>query len=612
MVVPTITTVIAQSLPKERNEKPARGQIVTEVDKPDVFPQDIIKKTLMWLQDVSMSDSTTKISKEIEFVPGDTIELLVPDSSLQGKERGKWANDKVVSGNRSLVRAPNGWIFVGNVSSNRFYIYCSKDKGETWSSFGSSIYVGGSSILWEGLIGCSSNRVFVVYDYNEDIYMKKYNYSGNLLDTYQLTSYSNTEHMPTLAVEDNNKIHIAWTLAGWGGDFDVRHKIVNESGQDVTSDVTVFGFNDNYCYLYPLIQWTGENLYCIARGCPKPSSSGDTLVRFRVKYSGVWSVEHNLGKSSWTPPRMGTYGSKVIVTWEEPGSTYRLYYRYSTNRGATSANWSNYFYWSNYGDGSPSVTSGRWHMCFWQKSPWKVLYKYTSSPDGSWSSSTVISDASYSNVGPFVGTYGWHNDSVAVTWWGDGTKYFDGSWRQPTVTYTLETDPNTNPPKVKIDGTWYNTPKSFDWTVSSSHQISAPDQPPYRFDHWSDGGVQTHNITVGSSNKTLTAYFTVIGVEEELSTVPKTFYLSQNYPDPFRSVTRIPYGVPKEAYVTLKVYDLTGREIQTLKDGTVIAGRHTVTWEGRDYRGQRVAPGVYFYRMEAGKYMETKKLTLLR
>ncbi|MCK4352787.1 T9SS type A sorting domain-containing protein [candidate division WOR-3 bacterium] len=184
------------------------------------------------------------------------------------------------------------------------------------------------------------------------------------------------------------------------------------------------------------------------------------------------------------------------------------------------------------------------------------------------------------------------------------------------VTYTFKTSPNTNPPKVKIDGTWYSTDKSFNWEVGGTHEISAPYQyeAPYHyyFDHWSDGGAETHTITVGSSDRTITAYFNKVGVEELFVPVPKVFYLSQNSPNPVRSVTTIPFGTPKEARARLKIYDLTGKKVRTLMAGTVAAGHHTVTWNGRDDSGQKVAPGIYFYRLETEQFKDTKKLILLR
>jgi GH35 family endo-1,4-beta-xylanase len=87
----------------------------------------------------------------------------------------------------------------------------------------------------------------------------------------------------------------------------------------------------------------------------------------------------------------------------------------------------------------------------------------------------------------------------------------------------------------------------------------------------------------------------------------RTFTLSQNYPNPFNPTTRIEYSIPLHGYVTLKVYNLLGDEVATLFDGVQQAGNFAVT-----FNGTGLASGVYFYRMNAGNFVETKRLILLR
>ena len=104
----------------------------------------------------------------------------------------------------------------------------------------------------------------------------------------------------------------------------------------------------------------------------------------------------------------------------------------------------------------------------------------------------------------------------------------------------------------------------------------------------------------------------VYAVEEVKVMLPKTFYLSQNLPNPAISMTRIPFGVPKEAHITLTIYDISGKKVRTLMARTVAVGHHIINWNGKDDSGKRVAKGIYFYRMEAGKFKATRKLTILR
>jgi hypothetical protein len=89
--------------------------------------------------------------------------------------------------------------------------------------------------------------------------------------------------------------------------------------------------------------------------------------------------------------------------------------------------------------------------------------------------------------------------------------------------------------------------------------------------------------------------------------LPKEFALSQNYPNPFNPTTSISYSIPKSAFVTIKVYDLLGREVTTLVNENKPVGNYNV-----EFNAGKLVSGVYFYRMKAGDFVQTKKLILLK
>jgi len=85
-------------------------------------------------------------------------------------------------------------------------------------------------------------------------------------------------------------------------------------------------------------------------------------------------------------------------------------------------------------------------------------------------------------------------------------------------------------------------------------------------------------------------------------------HLRQNFPNPFRGTTSISFTVGQPSPVNLSVYDVAGRRVATLVNGVHEPGRNRVVWDGRDGSGHRVAAGIYFYRLEIGSWMRTKKL----
>ena len=96
------------------------------------------------------------------------------------------------------------------------------------------------------------------------------------------------------------------------------------------------------------------------------------------------------------------------------------------------------------------------------------------------------------------------------------------------------------------------------------------------------------------------------------STRPSYFSLHQNYPNPFNPVTTISYEVPYSTEVTLKIYDINGRITRTLTDGQQTTGWHSVQWRGKDDSGNSVSTGVYFARVQTGKYSAVIKMLYLK
>jgi hypothetical protein len=89
----------------------------------------------------------------------------------------------------------------------------------------------------------------------------------------------------------------------------------------------------------------------------------------------------------------------------------------------------------------------------------------------------------------------------------------------------------------------------------------------------------------------------------ELMEMPISIKLLQNYPNPFNPSTMIKYNMPVKGFVTVRIYNTMGQEVENLEQGEITAGVHEIQWTTKN-----LSSGVYFYKMQAGQYLETKKM----
>ncbi|MFH1845477.1 MAG: T9SS type A sorting domain-containing protein [bacterium] len=89
--------------------------------------------------------------------------------------------------------------------------------------------------------------------------------------------------------------------------------------------------------------------------------------------------------------------------------------------------------------------------------------------------------------------------------------------------------------------------------------------------------------------------------------LPRAYRLDRNYPNPFNPTTTIPFALPKTGRVTLNLYDLTGRMVATLIDEDLPAGEHSIV-----LKSDRLASGVYFYRIQAGDFVQSRRMMLVK
>jgi hypothetical protein len=181
------------------------------------------------------------------------------------------------------------------------------------------------------------------------------------------------------------------------------------------------------------------------------------------------------------------------------------------------------------------------------------------------------------------------------------------------VSYRLPPKPPSGAFDVRFSGDWkycnnnceidiLNTSETLNFTYDLSEQVEQiwilTSMSGKSYELEDSGG-----ITIPSEEK----YFLT-----KKATVPISYSLYQNYPNPFNPVTNIRYDLQNNQHVTLTIYDLNGREINRLVNKIQPVGHKSIQWNATDMQGKPVSAGVYLYQIQAGAFIETRKMVLLK
>jgi hypothetical protein len=142
----------------------------------------------------------------------------------------------------------------------------------------------------------------------------------------------------------------------------------------------------------------------------------------------------------------------------------------------------------------------------------------------------------------------------------------------------------------------------------SGHLPTSPSSRPQFVDLDGDGDLDIYSLYIYLENQGLSKSYT----DDKHPPVPGLCLLYQNYPNPFNPTTIIRFDLPRSGHVKLSVYNVSGTLVSTITDRHMKEGRREVTWDARDSRGNPVASGIYFCRLVAGDFSQTRKMVLLR
>ncbi|MGD1047742.1 MAG: FlgD immunoglobulin-like domain containing protein [Candidatus Krumholzibacteriaceae bacterium] len=216
--------------------------------------------------------------------------------------------------------------------------------------------------------------------------------------------------------------------------------------------------------------------------------------------------------------------------------------------------------------------------------------------------------------------------------WGVNTWWESNVWRCHSVDNLSPTPPTALVAEQKFEPaglqlTWTPNPEldlahyavyrgtSAGFSPGADNLLASPTEASCFDGEWRWGSGYYYKVSAIDAHGNESGFATaapdyVSGVEG--SEAPRATYLAQNFPNPFNPATKITFGLKGPGGVSLRIYDATGRLVRVLVKGDLSAGRYAEPWDGKDNGGRAVASGIYFYRLDAGTFTQTRKMVLLR
>jgi hypothetical protein len=464
---------------------------------------------------------------------------------------------------------------------------------------------------------------------NSDMYVVKFDPEGNLQWTRKVGGAINEIANSIVQTTDGNYVVCGYTLSFGAGNLDMYFVKLNSSGSVIWNKTVGGSAIDN---AVSIIQTTdGGSIaagytYSFGEGnadmfIVKLDSSGNLQWSKTIGGTGhdnAWSIIKTADGGYILAGETLSYGADdmFIVKLD---SNFML--KWSKTIGGTDDDYANYIFQSS--DGGYGVIGDSWVGAY--------SYIYAARLDSSgnieWSNKYINSNDEYgytmnqTSDGNFIiGGYSDHGQyygclfklsPVGAVQWGkilpcDGTRIMkttDGG-------YVVAGSSNLAGAGcydfciVKYDSSWNScqslgqlvfTPLSYG-TYSSPVPIESSQTP-----------VVTTPTPTTSTEGVVTNICTTVGVTNKEKEIPKDYNLYQNYPNPFNPTTNIKFDLPVENYVSLKIYDMLGREIAIIKSEQLKSGTHEFVWNASNYPS-----GIYFYKLISGDYAETKRMVIIK
>jgi hypothetical protein len=458
---------------------------------------------------------------------------------------------------------------------------------------------GGYSFLSYNNARClavNGNILHVVwYDTREGNWELFYKRSTDMGITWEsdvtLTNYDNLiSSFPSIAVSGNN-VYVVWDDSR-NNNNEIYFKRSTDQGLSWSTDNRLT--NNSAYSLNPSLAVSDSFLHVVWGD----SRDGNTEIYYKRSTDGGISWEADLrmtnNPNTSVNASIAISDSLAIVVWEDSrNGNYEIYYKLSTDSGT---NWSVDLRLTNTAAISrhPSVViaSSVIHV-IWEDTPEvqpEIYYQRSTDAGNTWEAQKRLTNDQNVSEFPSIAASG----SVLHAVWSDRT-----SSSQTEIYYNRSIDAGLN---------WESNIRLTDATGLSDFPMIAI------------SGSDVHTIWRDNRDGNLEIYYkknpsgNVTSLENIKLELPEKYVLEQNYPNPFNPSTKIKYTIPyatlsgaKWSQVQLKVYDVLGNEVTTLINEVKPAGNYEV-----DFNASKFSSGVYFYKLQAGEFISTKKMTLIK
>lgn len=449
------------------------------------------------------------------------------------------------------------------------------------------------------------------------------------------TSYTSFNNAWCIA-SGGNIVHVVWQERRDGND-EIYYKRSTDGGTSWGADTRLT--NEPERSEFPCIAVSGSVVHLIWQDW----RVGNPRIYYKRSMDGgtSWGADVQLTTNNGTSElsSVTVLGQTVHVVWDDQRDGHNeIYYKNSTNGGDT---WGSDIRLTNIVSNkthpSVSVYATTVHIVWEDSRDGNIEVYYKRSTDGGtiWGADIRLTNNSSSSHNPSIAVSGL---TVHVVWYDrrDGTDeiYYkrstDGglTWGTDTRLSSLPLGgcfrPSIASSGIAVHIVWYAGPgfeeseiyykRSFDGGVNWNADLRLTNSTgESSFSSICLSGGLVHVVWQDERDGNTEVYYkrnptgNVNAVNIIGSEIPRQFSLFQNYPNPFNPMTNIKFQIPNEGFVQLKIFDMLGREIETLVNENLRAGTYRVDFDGNKY-----ASGIYFYRITSGDFTDVRKMILVK